>query len=100
MKRLTNPKSKIENRKSNLSQALWHGWLTIWWWLLTWLVRRGGRRRGRSFGMFRMRVPARVSQETAERIERVLAEQEALGDWQALSELGNRTRALDSSFHI
>ncbi len=79
--------------------AVWERWLAFWWWLLSGLMRNNGRQRGRR-GLFRMRVPARVSAEDAEQIQKLLEMQEALGDWTALSDLGNRTRAGDSRFHI
>jgi hypothetical protein len=67
--------------------------------LLRLLVRGSGRQRGR-WGVFRLRVPVRIAPKQAERIEQLLSLQESLGDWKALSELGDRTRAGDSTFHL
>ena len=75
-------------------------WVALWLRVLAALVRNGGRRQGRRRRVFRIRTPLTVSAETAERIQTLLELQEALGDWKALSDLGNGTRETESSFQI
>jgi hypothetical protein len=96
-------KSAIRAQLSVARREMAEFWADVWWRimerLLRLLVRGSGRQRGR-WGVFRLRVPVRVAPKEAERIEHLLSMQDALGDWKALSELGDRTRAVDSTFHL
>jgi hypothetical protein len=83
-----------------LRAALWQAWTALFWRILAALVRNGGRRQRGRRRVLRIRTPLSVSPETAERIRTLLELQEALGDWKALSDLGNGTREKESSFHI
>jgi hypothetical protein len=80
--------------------ALWDWWVVVCWWFLERLIRNSGRHRGHRWGVFRIRVPGRVSRETAERIEALLDLQEALGDWKVLSAVGDRSHGPETVFHI
>src|SRR5690242_18787899 len=100
------PQSKIQNPKSKIRQwfalawdIVWRQWLEFFWRLLAALARNNGRKRSPRRA-FRLRLPVPVSAETEERIRTLMELQEALGDWDALSELGSRSRDWDSSFEI
>jgi hypothetical protein len=64
------------------------------------LIRNSGRRKQGRRRAFRIRTSLAVSPEKADRIETLMDLQEALGDWKALSDLGNRTREKESRFRI
>ena len=87
--------SKIQNPKSKI--ARW--WAELWWRILAVLLRKGTRQQGRRRA-FRIRTPLPVSPEMAARIQTLIDLQEALGDWKALSDLGNGTRDKESRFRI
>src|SRR3954449_9070689 len=97
--KIQNPKSKIRNWFATAWDIVWREWLDFLWRLLAALARNNGRRRGRR-RVFRLRLPVTVSVETEERIRRLMDLQEALGDWDAFSELGSRTREWYSNFEI
>src|SRR6476469_5069175 len=97
--KIQNPKSKIRQWLATAWDIVWRQWLDFFWRLLAALARNNGRKRSRRRA-FRLRLPVTVSAEAEERIRTLMALQEALGDWDAFSELGSRTRDWDSSFEI
>jgi hypothetical protein len=89
----------LQNGTSSLVECLAWFWDSAWGRLLRLLLPDGGRLQGRR-GVMRLRGPARVAAEEMERIEELLSLQDALGDWKALSGLGDRSREADSTFHL
>jgi hypothetical protein len=92
-------RTAIRSGTSSVVECLVWFWDSAWGRLLRLLLPDGGRLQGRR-GVLRLRGPARVAAEDMERIEQLLALQDALGDWKALSGLGDRSREVESTFHL
>lgn len=94
-------RGRIRRQIRAVSSTVCNVWLELWWRLLERLLKNSGRRKVKArWALFRLRVPPRVSAAAAERIQSLIDLQEQLGDWTALADLGNRTRGVESSFHL